>query len=158
MTKPKPLTAWQEQNTPSTLPQHIRRNIVAGENNCWLWTRSLSKDGYGWASLDNRTWQAHRLVYVLLRGTPPSHLVLDHLCRVRHCVNPEHLEPVTPRQNLERGETTTSATTCAKGHPLVHVGKQRRCITCRAAYNQATRETKRQYARAYRARKKENAR
>lgn len=157
MTKPKPLTPWQELNTPATLPRYVRRNIAASDNGCWLWTRSRSKDGYGWASLDDKTWQAHRLVYVLLRGTPPTDLVLDHLCRVRHCVNPDHLEPVTPRQNLERGETTTSATTCPQGHPLVNVGSQRRCVTCRDAYNQANREAKRLYARAYRARKKEQA-
>lgn len=155
MTKPKPLTAWQEQNTPTTLPRHVRRNIEGGTNGCWLWTRSKSPDGYGWASLDNKTWQAHRLVYVLLCGNPPVDLVLDHLCRVRHCVNPQHLEPVTPRQNLERGETTTSATTCSEGHPLVDIGSQRRCVICRDAYNQANREAKRLYARAYRARKKE---
>jgi hypothetical protein len=158
VTKPKPLSAWQEQNTPTTLPRHIRRNITAGEDGCWLWTRARSRDGYGWASLDNRTWQAHRLVYVLLRGAPPLDLVLDHLCRTRHCVNPGHLEPVTPRQNLERGETTTSATTCDQGHPLTQQKSQRRCVTCRAQYDEEHREEKRAYAREYRTRLKEQAR
>jgi len=158
VSKPKPLTTWQEQNTPTALPRHVRRNIEAGDNGCWLWTRSRSKDGYGWASLDNKTWQAHRLVYVLLRGTPAPELVLDHLCRVRHCVNPGHLQPVTPRQNLERGETTTSATKCDNGHPLTQLKAQRRCVTCRAEYDEKQREAKRIYARAYRARRKEEAR
>lgn len=157
MTKPKPLTSWQERNTPVALPRHIRRNIAPGDNGCWLWKRSRSEDGYGWASLDNKTWQAHRLVYVLLRGAPPDDLVLDHLCRIRHCVNPDHLEPVTPRQNLERGETTTSATTCTEGHELVNVGSQRRCVICRDAYDRNNRDAKRLYARAYRARRKEKA-
>lgn len=157
MSKPKPLTPWQEQNTPSELPRHIRRNIESGDNGCWLWTRSRSRDGYGWASLNDKTWQAHRLVYVLLRGNPPTGLVLDHLCRVRHCVNPDHLEPVTPRENLVRGETPAGATHCAKGHPLSPWYKQRRCIRCNAEYEASRREAKRLYARAYRAQQKEKA-
>lgn len=155
MTKPKPLTNWQEQNTPATLPRHIRRNITAGDNGCWLWTRSRSKDGYGWASLDDKTWQAHRLVYVLLRGNPPADLVLDHLCRIRHCVNPDHLQPVTPRENLVRGETPAGATHCDKGHPLSPWYNQRRCIPCNTEYEESRREAKRLYARAYRTKQKE---
>ncbi|MET9055269.1 HNH endonuclease signature motif containing protein [Streptomyces bacillaris] len=155
MSKPKPLTEWQQQNTPPEVPRHIRRNIAPGDNGCWLWTRSKSRDGYGWASLNDRTYQAHRLLYVLVKGQPPEGLVLDHLCRIRHCVNPDHLEPVTPRQNLERGVTTTSATHCKQGHPLSPFRGQRRCLICHAAYVEGRREHMRQYARAYRARKKE---
>lgn len=154
MSKPKPLTNWQEQNTPAELPRHIRRNIDPGDNGCWLWTRSRSRDGYGWASLNDRTHQAHRLLYVLLKGRPPEGLVLDHLCRVRRCVNPDHLEPVTPRQNLERGITTTSATHCKKGHELAPYYGQRRCIPCKNDYELQRRAAKRDYARNYRARKK----
>lgn len=157
MTRPKPLTSWQEANLSSTLPRHIRRNIQGDDNGCWLWTRSKSRDGYGWASLDDKTWQAHRLIYVLLRGNPPDGLVLDHLCRVRHCVNPEHLEPVTPRENLKRGETPTGATECPKGHPLTQIKWQRRCLICRDAYVEGRREYMRRYARDYRARKREQA-
>ncbi|MEU9947038.1 HNH endonuclease signature motif containing protein [Streptomyces sp. NPDC047939] len=155
MSKPKPLTEWQERTTPAELPRHIRRNIAPGENGCWLWTRSRSRDGYGWASLNDRTYQAHRLLYVLLKGEPKEGLVLDHLCRVRHCVNPSHLEPVTPRQNLERGNTPTGATHCKKGHALTPYYGQRRCVPCKNDYESQHRETKRQYARDYRARKKE---
>lgn len=134
MTPPKPLTPWQAGDLPDALPRHIRRNIGPSESGCWLWLRSRSTDGYGWASLNNKTHQAHRLVYALLRGEPAAGLVLDHLCRVRHCVNPDHLEPVTPRENLRRGETPTGATTCDEGHPLSPYRGQRRCLLCLARY------------------------
>ncbi|WP_406502192.1 HNH endonuclease [Streptomyces sp. NBC_01590] len=157
MSKPKPLTEWQDQNTPPDLPRHIRRNIAPGANGCWLWTRSRNRDGYGWASLNDRTHQAHRLVYILIKGCPEEDKVLDHLCRVRHCVNPDHLEPVTNRQNLERGNTPAGATTCSKGHLLDRLRNQRRCLICHQAYVESRREHMRQYACAYRARKKEQS-
>lgn len=142
MTPPKPLTEWQERATPSSLPHHIRRNIGPGADGCWLWLRSTSSDGYGWTSLDNRTHQAHRLIYCLLRGDPPSGLVLDHLCRVRHCVNPDHLEPVTPGENLRRSELTpTGMRRCPKGHEFSDRHGQRRCLTCKAEYDRSYRRS-----------------
>lgn len=136
-TVPASRTISQVTETPRALPHHIRRNIGPGANGCWLWLRSLSSDGYGWASLDDRTSQAHRLVYTLIVGDVPAGLVLDHLCRVRHCVNPEHLEPVTPGENLRRsGLTPAGMTRCAKGHELSDWHGQRRCLTCKAEYDQ----------------------
>lgn len=134
MTKPKLGTCWQE-SLPDALPRHLKRNITLGEHECWLWTRSLSPDGYGWASLNNKTYQAHRLVYRLIKGYPPTGDVLDHLCRVRHCVNPDHLEPVSPRENLRRSELTpTGMDHCMRcGGPFEFIGRtttQRRCKVC----------------------------
>lgn len=136
-----PLTDWQASILPESLPRHIRRSIAEGEGGCWLWTRSLSRDGYGWTSLNDKTYQAHRLVFRLLRGEPDAGQVLDHLCRVRRCVNPDHLESVSPRQNLERSELTTTGMgdKCTKGHPLVEWHGQRRCLTCRREYEAARR-------------------
>ena len=140
MTKPRPLTPWQEANTPPELPRSMRRNIAEGPpfgalGPCWLWTRSRSPDGYGWASYRNKTYQAHAIVYTILVGPLPKGLQRDHLCRVRHCVNPSHLDAVTCRVNLERSPlTTTGRTTCAKGHPLSRWYGQRRCLTCLEAY------------------------
>lgn len=137
------------------LPAHIQRGIKVDDRGCWLWMRSRSRDGYGWASLKNKTHQAHRLVYTLLRGVPSDGMQLDHLCRVRHCVNPEHLQPVTNLQNQMRSPITPAGrTVCAQGHGFIHNGHQRRCPVCLEAYLSATRERRIEYLRAYRLRRK----
>ena len=140
--------------TPAPLPEHVARGYVVTESGCWLWQRSKSRDGYGWASLKNRTKQAHRLVYELIKGPVPDGLVLDHLCRVRHCVNPDHLEPVTPGENVRRSELTTAgATVCAKcGGPFSRLRGQRRCLPCLALYEAGRREKKKLAERQRRAR------
>lgn len=133
MTRPIPLTEWQEANTPESWPLHIRRNTREGAGGCWLWTRSTSRDGYGWASLNNKTHQAHRLAYILTHGEPGPGLVLDHTCRVRRCVNPAHLEPVTNAENLSRSPLTPSGMThCKRGHEFSQWHGQRRCLICKA--------------------------
>jgi hypothetical protein len=132
------------------LPVHIRSKIELADSGCWLWTASRSRDGYGWTSLKNKTYQAHRLVFILLRGKLGEGMVLDHLCRVRHCVNPAHLEVVTSRENTFRSVLAPAAknaakTTCKLGHPFVFNGKERMCVVCRAAYDENRRESKNEY-------------
>lgn len=142
-------------SVPRNLPSHIIDGIQVGPSGCWLWTKSKSRDGYGWASLDNKTHQAHRLVYRLTKGDPPEGAHLDHLCRVRHCVNPNHLEPVTPRENLERSTLTPAGMkTCVKGHSLEVLRGQRRCLTCLADYEERRRPEKARLERERRARKR----
>ena len=137
----RPLTEWQAATTPDTLPHSLRRNMEPGDDGCWLWARSKSRDGYGWASLDDKTHQAHRLIYRLLKGDPPEGMHLDHLCRVRHCVNPDHLEPVTPRENLLRGDTQTAWTCCQKcGGEYSQLHGQRRCLRCLDEYRKNLRK------------------
>lgn len=109
---------------------------------CWLWLGSKTKpNGHGkfWLS-DTRTYTtAHRVAYELLVSEIPTGLQLDHLCRVRHCVNPAHVEPVTPRINTLRGESFAASnaqkTHCPHGHPYdakntrIHGGR-RYCRAC----------------------------
>ncbi|KDE14235.1 HNH endonuclease signature motif containing protein [Rhodococcus aetherivorans] len=140
------------------LPKHIIASIEVAPSGCWIWTKSRSRDGYGWASLNSKTHQAHRLVYRLIVGDPPEGSVLDHTCRVRHCVNPAHLEPVSPRENLNRSTLTpTGMRTCVKGHELAVIRGQRRCPTCSADYEIRRRPAKARIERERRARKRAEA-
>lgn len=87
------------------------------ESGCWEWIGTLSSEGYGRFEKD----LAHRVSYRRSVGPIPEGLQLDHLCRNRRCVNPEHLEPVTGRINTLRGETlpamNAAKTECIHGHP-----------------------------------------
>lgn len=88
---------------------------------CWLWTGTWGTGGYGdfRPTRSKRMERAHRTAYRLLRGPIPEGLQLDHLCRVRCCVNPAHLEPVTSAENIRRGRTgenMRSKTHCPQGH------------------------------------------
>jgi hypothetical protein len=95
---------------------------------CWLWAGSINPTrGYGriFSKSDDGRWResmAHRVMYENLIGPIPKALVLDHVCRVRSCVNPAHLEPVTQRLNILRGVGPTAVharrTHCARGHEL----------------------------------------
>ncbi len=80
---------------------------------CWLWQGATDR-GYGKANLGGRNYRVHRLVYEQIVGSISSDLQLDHLCRVKHCVNPAHLEPVSPRENTQRAYR--GQTTCVRGH------------------------------------------
>lgn len=94
-----------------------------GPEECWPWTAYLGKDGYGMLRHNGRQQNAHRVAYELLIGPIPDGLQLDHLCRVRHCVNPAHLEPVTREENIRRGilherrgAHERAKTHCRQGH------------------------------------------
>lgn len=93
---------------------------------CWIWTAGTTKDGYGRIYLGGgrgaKRSVAHRVAYELLVGSVPDGMVLDHLCRVTSCVNPDHLEVVTVRENTRRGTnawaTAHRTGTCHRGHSL----------------------------------------
>lgn len=83
---------------------------------CWLWTGWLKSGGYGGWCAGGLKFSAHRVAYEWTVGPIPEGLDLDHLCRVRNCVNPAHLEPVTRQENLLRG-SRSGKTHCPQGHP-----------------------------------------
>lgn len=111
-----------------------------GSDECWNWTGTIKSDGYGTAWFRGRTLGAHRIAYQLLVGSVPDGLCLDHLCRNRSCVNPAHLEPVTTRENILRGEAPPAkfavATHCIRGHEFspentyYQAGGRRACHAC----------------------------
>lgn len=132
-----------------TIRRFITKFLVGDE--CWEWTASKDRGGYGTFKLDGKTAIAHRVSYRLFVGEIPKGLELDHLCRVRHCVNPKHLEPVTKAENTRRGiagDQFRNRTHCVKGHPFsgdnlfVRKNGHRECRTCM-----------RDRARAYRAKR-----
>jgi hypothetical protein len=82
---------------------------------CWLWRGNKNKFGYGSISFLNKRHGAHRLAYEFIRGPIPEDMVLDHLCRNPSCVNPDHLEIVTQRENILRG-TAPAAIQAKKTH------------------------------------------
>jgi hypothetical protein len=109
---------------------------------CWNWVAGKTTAGYGSFSLGKehggKIDYAHRVSYELLVGPIPEGLHLDHLCRNRGCVNPDHLEPVTCKTNVQRSPTVGRhrAAECKRGHPLtgenVRIRKngERWCLEC----------------------------
>ena len=147
----------------TNLPLAFWQRIRVLENGCWLWVGHRNRTGYGQFHSQRRTVQAHRLAYETLVGPIPIGLQSDHLCHGadancgggdgclhRACVNPSHLEPVTGRENVLRGNTIiarcAAATACPSGHPydasntyITPLGK-RDCRVCRQEAGQRFRQ------------------
>jgi len=117
--------------------QRLLDRVEINGAGCWIWTGATS-NGYGKIGR-GRSGEGeeytHRLAYMELVGTIPEGLTVDHLCRVRSCCNPEHLEVVTNAENIAR--VTRSMTMCKHGHPFegrnVYTSPdgKRHCRTCR---------------------------
>lgn len=115
-------------------PEERFWNKVQPTGFCWLWTAATQRDGYGRFGLTHdHIVQAHRFAYERLVGPIPDGMELDHLCRVRRCVNPDHLEVVTHAENMQRGIHSNSLKLrCLRGHEYTtHSGGKRYCNTCR---------------------------
>lgn len=141
-----------------TLHERVWSHVSPDPNSgCWLWDASLDGRGYGQINVGyvggGKTRRvilrrSHRVMYELVKGPIPDGMPLDHLCRVRSCINPDHLEPVTTAENLRRGTSSAAVsaraakiTHCVNGHPFSGANlsmdtvrgkpRQRVCLTCR---------------------------
>ena len=124
----------------------IQVSVVKFFNNspCWEWTAAKNIYGYGISRINGvKTQFAHRLVYGMFVELAPDHLVCDHLCRNRACMNPAHIELTSPGENVLRGEglcaQNKEKTHCKRGHPFdpsntywkkTRTGIGRRCRQC----------------------------
>lgn len=141
-------TSWMETKDGKRLLRQARMG-----DTCWEWSAYRNASGYGvcWF-MGRRNFLAHRATFTLAKGPIPNGLVIDHLCRNHACVNPAHLEAVTTRVNLLRGNTVTArnaaATHCPRRHAYTPENTamrdgSRRCRTCEREWMRIQRERKR---------------
>ena len=105
---------------PKSFVIRLLSHIKTNENGCFIWLGSKNNKGYGMLNVDRMPALAHRVSYELFVGDLEDGLVVDHLCRNRGCINPAHLEQVTSRDNVLRGDSVCSEnskkTHCKRGH------------------------------------------
>lgn len=117
---------------------------VAGHNGCLIWTGAKTPQGYGQINWRGRRIGVHRVAYISFKGSIPQGLEIDHLCRVRHCLNPFHLEAVTHAENVRRSirparPPRSPITHCRNGHEMTFANAyirpdgNRDCRICKKA-------------------------
>jgi hypothetical protein len=114
------------------------RKYVVTDGGCWVWTASLNRSGYALFYDGQKMVIAHRWAYQQMVAPIPADLETDHLCRVRECVNPAHLEPVTKAENVRRGYASRPPKArCKHGHDFtpentyIKPNGFRACRTCK---------------------------
>lgn len=128
------------------LDRLLVRAVVQGD--CLVITTALSRDGYARFRVDGERVQVHRYVYERMTGPIPEGYQIDHLCKTRNCIRVDHLEAVTPRENLLRSPTwagvNAAKTACPQGHPYdAHDGRGRCCRKCAAEATRRWRASRR---------------
>lgn len=120
----------------------VERHVVTG---CWLWRGSYSTSGYG--VISGSEVSAHRQAYRWFIGPIPEGTELDHLCRIRACVNPAHLEAVAKSENQQRA--VRARVVCKNGHPwvadnltIVSSGRGRKSRTCSICHDRRNAESR----------------
>jgi hypothetical protein len=130
-----------------TIEERFEAKYIPEPNSgCWLWLGALDGHGYGHIYVGGKYRSAHRVGYELRNGQIPEGLVVDHLCRMPACVNPDHLEPVTQSENLRRSpimDRYSRLTHCKRGHEfnventrIRKLSGHRTCIKCMNMYYQ----------------------
>lgn len=138
--------------------ERLLEKVYEDDNGCWIFTGSRTHRGYGQigTGVGKKHGATHRIAYEYFRVEIPDGLQLDHLCRVRACCNPWHLEPVTNAVNKERsrGFVEDMHPACKAGHPWTPENTYRapngtrHCRVCGNARTRAYKARKRQEARA----------
>lgn len=129
----------------ATIEERFLSHVIASEDGCWRWVSSRTHDGYGTFQIGAReSVLAHRWSYTHWKGEISAGYHVDHLCRVRECVRPGHLEAVTPKENKRRSDLATGLgqcqTYCVNGHEFTeantYVGQRggRGCRACNAVH------------------------
>lgn len=123
-----------------TLDRLLFLSLPVTETGCWIWLGPVNDDGYGTVKINRRTCSAHRVSYETFIGPIACGMEIDHLCRVRCCINPLHLHPVTHHENVLRGmagKYLSERTHCNRGHEFtaentfIRDNGARACRTCK---------------------------
>jgi hypothetical protein len=144
----------------SDIARFMDKVMPEPNSGCWLWMGSVKPLGYGSFNLgrrpSRRTLQAHRFSYMADKGAIPAGLQLDHKCRIRCCVNPDHLEPVTAGENVARSMRSRglaghfSETSFSCGHPKSPENSRKRYdrpgqqVACRICWNRSQNKWRRE--------------
>ena len=149
-------------NTSATTLDNLEERLqqkINKTDTCWFWIGSLNNQGYGQIRIQNKCYLAHRTVYEFYKKKIDKSMVLDHLCSMPNCVNPEHLEEVTFIENVRRGKASKKRQDkwkeyCKNGHKFSDNlymrpdGSGQACKQCRKEATQRYRQNNKRFSRS----------